>query len=129
MSTNVNELTTLLIVQDSRVSRMIIRALVLDKHPDWIITEAASGDQAMQLVDDIRFDYCTMDINMPGLLGTDAAERILTKYPHMRIAIFSANIQDSFRSRAANLGAHFVAKPVTETSVEHALTYFRASRD
>jgi len=129
MVTQANEPMNLLIVDDSRVSRMMIRAFVLAKNPEWIISEATSGNDAIKLVDEIRFNYCTMDINMPGLLGTDAAEQILLNYPDMRIAIFSANIQDSSRSRAAQLGACFIAKPVTEKSVSQALLYFKAPRE
>ena len=127
MSIEANDQATLLIVDDSRVSRMIIRAHVVSKYPHWIITEAASGDEAIQLAEAASFDFCTMDINMPGILGTDAAEHLLLKYPSMRIAIFSANIQDTFRSRAADLGAQFIAKPVTEKSVTNALIYFTGS--
>jgi CheY-like chemotaxis protein len=67
-----------------------------------------------------------MDINMPGIIGTDAAEQILGKYPGIRIAIFSANIQESHQTRAATLGARFVAKPVTEKSVAQALEFFES---
>lgn len=114
----------LLIVDDSKVSRMVIKAHVLAKHAAWNIIEAASGDAAVLLVDQETPDYCTMDINMPGILGTDAAEQILAKYPDMRIVIFSANIQETFQNRATALGATFVAKPVTEKSITQALEYF-----
>ena len=121
-----NSIKTLLIVDDSRVSRMMIRAFVLAKHPQWIIIEAASGNEALEIVDRDTPNCCTMDINMPGIIGTDAAERILGKYPGIRIAIFSANIQESHQTRAAVLGARFVAKPVTEKSVTQALEFFES---
>jgi two-component system chemotaxis response regulator CheY len=114
----------LLIVDDSKVSRMVIKAHILAKQPDWLITEAVSGDAAVLLVDQDTPDYCTMDINMPGILGTDAAEQILAKHPGIRIAIFSANIQETFQTRANSIGATFVAKPVTEKSIAHALAHF-----
>ena len=104
---------------------MMIRAFTLDKNPDWQVTEAISGDEAIQLADKKHFDFCTMDINMPGTLGIVAAEQLLEKFPKMRVAIFSANIQESLRSRAAELGAHFVAKPVTEKSVDLATLFFK----
>ncbi len=121
-----NCIKTLLIVDDSRVSRMMIRAFVLAKHPQWIIIEAASGNEALEIVDRDTPNCCTMDINMPGIIGTDAAEQILGKYPGIRIAIFSANIQESHQTRAAVLGARFVAKPVTEKSVAQALEFFES---
>jgi len=127
MTTENSDPTSLLIVDDSRVSRMMIRAFVLDKNPDWQISEATSGDEAIKLVEQQRYDFCTMDINMPGTLGIVAAEQILEKFPAMRIAIFSANIQECLRSRAAELGAHFVAKPVTEKSVAQAIGFFKGA--
>lgn len=114
----------LLIVDDSRISRMLIRNFVLAQHPQWIIIEAANGNEALEIVDRDTPNYCTMDINMPGLLGTDAAEQILVKYPGIRIVLFSANIQDAQQVRAAALGACFVAKPVTEKTVAQALDFF-----
>ena len=121
-----HSIKTLLIVDDSRVSRMMIRAFVHVMHPQWIISEAASGDEALQMVDRDTPNYCTMDINMPGIIGTEAAAQILAKYPGIRIAIFSANIQESHQTRAVTLGARFVAKPVTEKSVAQALGFFES---
>ncbi|MFZ6673813.1 response regulator transcription factor [Undibacterium sp. Xuan67W] len=117
----------LMIVDDSKVSRMVIRAHIKAQHEDWEIIEAISGDDAILLADKENPDFCTMDINMPGMLGTDAAELILTKHPAIRIVIFSANIQETFKNRASNLGATFVAKPVTEKSIAQALTHFLGS--
>lgn len=118
----------LLIVDDSKVSRMLIRSHILAKHPDWVISEAACGEDAVALVDNDHQDYCTMDINMPGMLGTDAAEQILSKYPLIQIVIFSANIQETHRERARSLGTLLVAKPVTEKSIALALAYFADSK-
>lgn len=114
-----------LIVDDSRVSRMLIKSLILARFAQWSITEAATGDEALALAKDRAFDYCTMDINMPGLIGTEAAEQLLTIQPTLRLALFSANIQEAQQARAAQLGVQFVAKPVTEKSVAQALAYFQ----
>ena len=120
----VTSVKKLLIVDDSKVSRMIIRAHVLAKHPEWIISEAASGNEAVVLVDTDLPDYCSMDINMPGISGTDAAQQILDKYPSVRMVLFSANIQETYQTRASSLGIIFVAKPVTEKSIAQALDHF-----
>lgn len=114
----------LLIVDDSKVSRMVIRAHVKAVQPEWEFLEAASGEEAIKMVEQHAPDFCTMDINMPGMLGTDAAEQILQAHPHMRIAIFSANVQDTMQTRAHALGAIFVAKPVTEKSIAIVVHHF-----
>ena len=123
-----NSIKKLLIVDDSKVSRMLIRSHILAQHSEWVIFEAVCGEDAITLVDNDRPDYCTMDINMPGISGTDAAEQILSKYPSIKIVIFSANIQETHQNRARALGTVLVAKPVTEKSIALALDYFANSR-
>ncbi|NUU00278.1 response regulator [Herbaspirillum robiniae] len=123
MATDVST-KTVLIVDDSKVSRMVIKAHILAAHPGWSVAEAGNGEEAIRLVGQSQPDFCTMDINMPGMLGTDAAAAILQSYPQIRIAIFSANIQEAVQSRAQQLGAIFVAKPVTEKSIGQALQHF-----
>ncbi|MFZ4285727.1 response regulator transcription factor [Variovorax sp. HJSM1_2] len=117
----------LLIVDDSRVSRMMIRSLVQAKRPHWTLLEAANGDEALASVAEGGVDYCTMDINMPGMDGTEVTERLLKKHPTVRLVLFSANVQESQKARASALGVLFVAKPVTERSVSEALQYFEST--
>lgn len=115
---------TVLIVDDSKVSRMVIKAHILAAHPDWQVVEVGTGEDAIAAVASAVPDFCTMDINMPGMLGTDAAATILQSHPQVRMAIFSANIQESVQSRVHQMGAIFVAKPVTEKSIAQALHHF-----
>lgn len=107
---------------------MIIRAHILAQRPNWIISEAACGDDAIALVDQDLPDYCTMDINMPGISGPDAAEIILAKYPALRMVLFSANIQEASQQRASMLGIAFVSKPVAEKSIALALAHFEGAQ-
>ncbi len=60
---------TILIVDDSRVSRMMIRAMILEKHKDWILEEAASGEEALEKIRTFVPDLISMDVNMPGMGG------------------------------------------------------------
>lgn len=125
--TQENAAKKLLIVDDSSISRMFIRQYVVEKHPDWIIFEAGSGEEAIDLVEKDVPDYCTMDHNMPGILGIDAAAEILGKHPEMRLVIFTANIQEMHQLLARQIGAMLVKKPVTEKSTVLALNYFTDS--
>jgi len=115
---------TVLVVDDSKVSRMVIKAHILAIHPQWRVIEAGTGEEAIAMAARTAPDFCTVDVNMPGMPGTDAAARILQAHPQVRIAIFSANIQEAVQTRAQQLGAMFVAKPVTEKSIAQALQHF-----
>lgn len=117
---------SILIVDDSRVSRMLIKSLLLAQCPQCTITEVGSGDEALVLVKTRSFDCCTMDINMPGIPGTEAAEQLLKIQPTLRIVLLSANIQTAQHARAAQLGVPFVAKPVTAKSIALVLAHFQA---
>jgi two-component system chemotaxis response regulator CheY len=113
-----------LVVDDSKISRMFIRQHISAKNPDWTFSEATTGQEAIDSINAETFDYCTMDINMPGMLGTEAAKIILEQHPELRLVIFSANTQESYQDEAKAMGTILIAKPVNEASIGQALAYF-----
>jgi CheY-like chemotaxis protein len=117
----------LLIVDDSSVSRMMIRGRVAGIQPDWDLIEAANGDEAIAMVESQQPDYITMDVNMPGMNGFEAVEKIRQINQNVKIVILTANIQVSSRERAAKLAVHFVQKPATLAAVQLAIDYFLAA--
>lgn len=118
---------SVLVVDDSRVARMLLRNMILSIHPHWIITEVASGKEAIECANVETPNYIVMDYNMPDLTGIEASEQILQHAPQTIIVLFTANIQASTRAQAESLGIGFVGKPITEASVKQALAFF-ASR-
>lgn len=117
----------LLIVDDSKVSRMIIRTFLSKKCPSWVFQEAGSGDAALAMAAEFHPDFITMDVNMPGISGFEAAERLMASDPQVRIVVLSANIQESSQRMAESLRLSFVAKPATEASLQQALTHLLAA--
>ena len=116
----------LLVVDDSRVSRLIIKGKIASLKPDWELFEAASGDEAVAMAPQWQPDFVTMDVNMPGISGFEAAETLKRLLPQARIALLTANIQESSRERAAAIGVKFLQKPVTESAIQQAIDYFQA---
>jgi two-component system chemotaxis response regulator CheY len=114
---------TLLIVDDSKVSRMRIRAFFAAHCPQWTIHEAESGGEALLIAAKNTPDFVTMDVNMPGMSGIETAQMMLMRSPAVRIVMLTANIQESSRKVAASLHLNFVAKPATETSLQQALDF------
>jgi CheY-like chemotaxis protein len=115
----------LLVVDDSRVSRIIIKNKVAALCPEWLVYEAASGNEAVEMAAQVEPDYVTMDVNMPGINGYEAAEQLQKLLPKAKITMLTANIQESSRERAAQLGVRFLQKPVTEAVIEQAVQFFR----
>jgi two-component system, chemotaxis family, chemotaxis protein CheY len=113
----------LLIVDDSKVSRMRIRAFFEANCPKWTIQEASSGDEAVTMAAQTPPNFATMDVNMPGMSGYETAQLMLTRNPDIRIVVMTANIQESSRQVAQSLNLRFVAKPASEVSLRQALGY------
>lgn len=121
-----SQVRKLLIVDDSKVSRMRIRAFFVTHCPHWTLQEAESGDAAIALAAADAPDFVTMDVNMPGMSGFEAAQLMLLRNPNIRIVILTANIQESSRQAAASLRLNFVAKPASESSLTQALNFLVA---
>jgi CheY-like chemotaxis protein len=113
----------LMIVDDSKVSRMRIRAFFATHCPQWTVQEAGSGDEALVMAASEQPDFVTMDVNMPGMSGFETAQLMLLRDPNIRIVMLTANIQEGSRQLAASMRLNFVAKPATEISLQQALDY------
>lgn len=118
---------TLLVVDDSKVSRMMIKAKVQQLQPTWTLLEAASGEEAVAMVRVSVPDFITMDVNMPGINGFEAVQQIRAFNTTARIAMLTANIQEASRDQAAALQVTFIKKPATEPAIREAIGYFLAA--
>jgi CheY-like chemotaxis protein len=115
-----SETTTVLIVDDSRVSRMMARQFILSARPHWSVEEAATGEEALSRVAAKAPEVILIDVNMPGIGGLAAAEQLRSTCPGAHISLVTANVQNATRNRANELGIGFMEKPITETKI-HAL--------
>ncbi len=57
---------TVLVVDDSKLSRMMINTIIKTNFPDWDVVEAVDGDTALGLAETNTIDMMTIDVNMPG---------------------------------------------------------------
>jgi CheY-like chemotaxis protein len=110
-------MVTVLLVDDSKLARIVAGKAIAALQPDWTKIEASTADEALETVAKRSVDLAVLDYNMPGKDGLQLATELREAYPHMPIAIVTANLQDEIISRARELNATFVAKPVTEESM------------
>lgn len=119
-------MTSVLVVDDSRVSRMLSRQYIQHKHPDWTIAEAGSGEEAIAKLDNFTPDLILLDVNMPGMGGFAAVEQIRAKCPDVHISLLTANVQDAVRERANMLGIHFAEKPITQACIDQIIASYES---
>jgi len=108
---------SILVIDDSRMSRMMLSTIIKDLHPDWIIEAAEDAEAALKLTKTKSFDMFTIDFNMPGINGLELAEKLKVDFPSAKMALLTANIQDSIRNKAEAVGVEFIAKPITVEKV------------
>jgi len=98
-------MTDVVLVDDHKIMRDGIKA-ILRSHPEFRVTgEAASGHDAVLLAKSIRPHVIVMDLNLPGLSGLEATSEILRYLPDTRIVILSmydddASVMDAMRAGA-----------------------------
>lgn len=118
-----------LIVDDSSISRMLLRGLIKERRPEWNIAEARNADEALLQALEETPDLVTLDITMPGKSGLDLALELKAQCPDAKLALVTANIQDSVRRKIQDLGILFVGvveKPATPAAVDKMLYYVDA---
>ncbi len=106
-----------LLAEDHPTNQRVVRLILEPYGVD--LTIAADGVEALQAVEQSRFDVILMDIQMPNLDGF-AAARIIRRTEAARglartpILFFTANAMPEHQQEAAEAGGDgFIAKPVT----------------
>jgi CheY-like chemotaxis protein len=107
-------LTTVLIVDDSKLARIVMGKALASLAPEWRKLEAGNADEALTLLEGHAVDVIVLDFNMPGRNGLELAEELRARFAAMPIALATANVQDEVVSRARAANVAFVSKPVTE---------------
>ena len=106
--------TTILIVDDSKLARIVMSKAITALQPEWARVEAGSADEAMAIVEKQAVDVAVLDFNMPGRDGLVLAAELRARFPEMSIAVATANVQDEVLAGARAANATFINKPVTE---------------
>ena len=85
--------------------------------PVEIVGEAGNGQEAIQQVEALHPDMVLMDLEMPGMDGYTATQRIKMLYPHILVLALTVHSDDTSRMKAVEAGVDlFIEKglPVTE---------------
>ena len=102
----------ILIVDDIAETRENIRKLLQFESDVDVVGAARSGNEGVQLAQELDPDVVLMDINMPDIDGITATELIRKKSPHIQVVILSVQSDQSYMRRAMLAGARdFLNKP------------------
>jgi two-component system sensor histidine kinase TorS len=128
----VSERLRLLVVEDNETNRMVLRAYLDDMGHEARMV--GTGEAALAALAAAEFDAVLMDVNLPGLSGSDTTRAIRAHPDPRRAGVpvigISAHVQE--RERAETLAAGMsclLAKPLTPEALAEALDRMCRSGD
>jgi two-component system LytT family response regulator len=118
-----SSLVTVLVADDEPIARQGLRDMLADVEWLRVVGEAANGLAAVDAIEALRPELVFLDIQMPGLLGTDVLQRV----SHRPFVVFTtAHAQHA--ATAFELGAlDYILKPFGRERLAKALERARAA--
>ena len=103
----------ILVVDDDATVRAILRQYL--ENAGSSVTEAISGEEALQHLDNDQFDIILLDILMPNIVGLEVLKAVRQKYSMSQLPVIMVTVNEESADvvEALSLGANdYIVKPV-----------------
>ena len=100
-----NNVIQVLIVDDQKMIREGLKALIKTEDDIDIIGVAENGEHAVKQVESLKPDVVLMDMEMPGMNGVEATKLIGQKFPDVKVLVLSTFDNQEYVSRSLSSGA------------------------
>jgi DNA-binding NarL/FixJ family response regulator len=112
----------IVIVEDHRLVRQGLRALLLADPELEIVAEAENGCDAVRCVGEVMPDLVLMDLSMPGMNGIEATSEIKSRYPKVKILVLTVHENEEYIHSSLRSGANgYVVKDATREKFMEAI--------
>lgn len=119
----------ILLIDDSKFSRMSMIKLLREVVPDAEITEAVGSDEGIMVYDNETPELVLTDLVMPGKNGDEVVKHIRNTNKTCFVCVLSANIQRIVQEEMLEIGADlFLEKPITLTKIDTLLDAFHQKK-
>lgn len=116
--------TRVLIADDHALFRYGLKTMLRSEEDFEVAGEAATGEEAVERASELKPDIVLMDIQMPGINGIEATERIVRRDPRVGVVVVTMFEEDDSVFAAMRAGARgYVLKGA---DAEEVLTVLRA---
>jgi two-component system response regulator YesN len=118
-----NRTFRVMIIDDEESARKLMRAAIKwDELGMEVVGEAASGIEAINIIDDIKPDLALVDISMPFMDGIEFTETATERYPNLIIIIMTAIDQFEYARKCVSLPVfEYMLKPMVRDEVTKVL--------
>ena len=114
----------ILLADDHVMVRQGTRELLEREEDMEVVAEASDGEEAVQLVCNMRPDVVIMDVAMPGLNGIDATRQVKALHPTTAVLVLTAYDDDQYVFALLEAGA--AGYLLKEVPVEEVIKAIRA---
>ncbi len=117
----------ILLADDSVLTRTVIKKQLVEMCGDIDVSEAKNGTEAISRISESRklgheFNFILLDYMMPEKTGLDVLEFIRKTDKTQPVYILSANLEESIRNRAFELGCtDFIKKTLDADALRKSL--------
>jgi CheY-like chemotaxis protein len=119
---------TILVVEDNRLNMKLVRDVL--EHAGYDVVGAATGEEGVELALGVRPDLVLMDLQLPGIDGTEALRRIQQSATGavMPVVAVTASAMPSERAAATRAGFDgFLEKPINVRALPTQVASFLAA--
>jgi hemolysin D len=95
----------ILIVDDQKMIREGLKALIKTESDLEIVGVAENGEHAINQVESLSPEVVLMDMEMPGMNGMDATKIICQQFPEVKVLVLSTFDTQEYVSNSLNSGA------------------------
>ncbi|WP_372935197.1 response regulator [Mariniphaga sediminis] len=94
-----------LICDDHKIVRDGLSQILAQHENIRLIHEAATGGEALKMIDKVGYDLLLLDISLPDQSGLDVLQTIMKKWPATYVLMLSMHPQEQYAIRALSYGA------------------------
>ncbi|UOE95148.1 response regulator [Alkalihalobacillus sp. LMS39] len=101
-----------LIVDDEQIERETMQQILVTKFSGLEVKQAPNGRVALEMAEAFLPDVVLMDIQMPGMDGFEAIEKMNKNHPHIKFIMVTAYATFDYAHSAMKLGVvDYIVKP------------------
>ena len=120
-----------MLIDDEESARKLMRASISWESINMeVVGEAASGIEAINVIDDMKPDIAFVDISMPFMNGIEFTEVATKRYPDLIIIIMTAFDEFEYARKCVSLPVfEYMLKPIIRSEVQEVLKKVKKKLD